>query len=184
MVELLIEWHKGARVRTVDYVGLRVLPLVVKVDAEVLALYKDLSQLLWPANGERRRRDRRVHDAPHARSAGAPSARRAVGSCCAAMLDGGGEADEGGGDGSGGGGGAESDADTLLHSLVMFPLRVKLCVGNNSLGWPVIADEANILMSKFTRANVFGDRLRLASQLMGRVRAGRLDRGVQDHRVV
>lgn len=150
MVEVLIEWHKGVRVRTVDYVGVRVLPLVIKIDAEVLAFYTGMSQLLWPTSDET---DvfaaRRTHGAV-ARGRHAQLAAMLLDAAPAPAAD---DADEMG------------DADTLLDKLVMFPLRVTLCVGNNSAGWPVIADEATIQMALFTRANVFGDRWRIASQL-------------------
>lgn len=155
MIEVLIEWHKGVRVRTVDYVGVRVLPLVIKIDAEVLAFYTGMSQLLWPSASDD------DQDAFVARRTHGAVARGRHEQLAALLLDAPPRAVAADDDDAAG----EGDADTLLDKLVMFPLRLTLCVGNNSAGWPVIADEATIQMALFTRANVFGDRWRIASQL-------------------
>ena len=52
MLESLVEWNVRDGRIFVDYFGLRLLPVVVKIDNEVLALFTDLKHFLFPETKE------------------------------------------------------------------------------------------------------------------------------------
>ena len=53
----------------------------------------------------------------------------------------------------------------MVERLEIYPLHLTLCVGNNSAGWPVLADQASLRLGMFARRDLNADAATLVSRV-------------------
>jgi hypothetical protein len=155
MVEFLMERSRHEDFTFTEFVGVRVLPVLVSVEDEIVRALGDLVEpLVAPSGG--------------AGSEAGPAGGRTLG--CAAedrarytafrldaaqdpLLRGGLSITH------------SERQKVYVDSLLVYPLEIELAVGDNTFGFPVIREGTRLQLGQFSRSNLFESERALASQL-------------------
>jgi len=151
VLECFAEWSsRNGMTSALDYIGLRLLPLVLKVDGELLKLLLRMRDAYHPSlSGTHSASGDRWHGGVRPaweRVSEDDGAGLTVGAEAAASLE------------------VEMPrlditGDTLrkwyVERLEIFPTEITFCVGDNQVGWPVIQDETAVQLPPLARLHLY-----------------------------
>jgi len=134
--EVLFEWAKDNQTTFIDYLGVRLLPVIIKIDGQVLTVMHDLATLFAPPNteegdenNETARQQRRITQYAQLTQMGQDV-----------------EEDEVDGE----------NMHIVLQHMDIFPVEMTISVGKNSEFYPVISD-AIVSLRLFQRVSSSGN---------------------------
>eukprot|EP00004_Rigifila_ramosa_P020406 TRINITY_DN5298_c0_g1_i4.p1 TRINITY_DN5298_c0_g1~~TRINITY_DN5298_c0_g1_i4.p1 ORF type:complete len:3089 (+),score=731.08 TRINITY_DN5298_c0_g1_i4:933-9269(+) len=147
LIELLHERTFNPDMLITQYAGLRVLPLNIRIDGQLIEALTDLLEYVRQQRSKKPERPDQLVDveAEDAEGAGESSADGADNSSAAAATP----------PTTTQTGSTNTTTPRYIEELVVFSVDITLCIGDNSFGLPVIRDGIPLTLSEFRRNNVF-----------------------------